>query len=300
MATTAKRPGLLTRPRFADEWRRLRKLVSRRGARRLAQDVMDGFAENDLLTYASAISFRVLFALVPLLLAGVAVLGFFRLEDVYRDQVAPEIQSRVSTGAYAVIDATVREVAGSGSGFWLTLGVALAVYEVSGAMRAIMGVLSRVYGAQDHRSFKRRMSISVLLALVTTVALGLAAVALQLGPTIVDKIGLQGSVLLGLARWGGAVLLMLFVVGILIRYAPARHQRRSWIGVTAVTVTSAWILTSLIFNWYATTIATYRSIYGNLSIAIVLMTYLYVSTVTFLLGVQLDAILRRRYARERE
>ncbi len=110
MAETVRRTPVPDASGFTDEWRRLRALVSRRGFRRLGVDIYQAFAANDVLTYASAISFRILFALVPLLLAGVAVLGFFDLEEIYRDQVAPEIQSRVSTGAYAVIDATVQEV----------------------------------------------------------------------------------------------------------------------------------------------------------------------------------------------
>lgn len=282
---------------FADDWRRLlRQVVNRRGARRFLHDWLEALAINDLFTYASAISFRALFALVPLLLAGVAVLGFFQLEDVYRDQVAPEIESRVSSGAYDVINATVQEVIGSGSGFWLTFGVALALWEVSGAMRAIMGSLNRVYRAEEDRSFARRMGISFLLAFVTSIALGFAIVTLQLGPEIADRIGLDNGVAVFFARWVGAAVLMIVVVVVLIRFAPARHQRRSLVSVSAVLVTVAWIVTSLVFNWYTTTIATYRSLFGNLSIVIVLMTYLYVSSLTFLCGVQIDALLRG-YAR---
>jgi len=277
---------------FSADWRRLRRVVSRRGLRRLARDLIDAFAENDLLTYASAISFRALFALVPLLLAGVAVLGFFNLEDVYRDQVAPEIQSRVSTGAYAVVNATVQEVIGSGSGFWLTLGVGLALWEVSGAMRAIMGALNRVYQAEERRGIVHRFLLSFVLAIVTAFALGLAVVALQLGPEIADRIGLTSGVAIFFARWIGAAVLMIGVVLVLIRFAPVRHQRRSLSSVSALLVTGAWIGMTLVFNWYATTVAAYKSVFGNLSIVIVLMTYVYASTVTFLLGVEIDALLR--------
>jgi membrane protein len=294
----ARRSRLPDASGFADDWTRLRQLVNRRGAKRFASDLLDGFRENDLLTYASAISFRALFALLPLLLAGVAVLGFFHLEDVYSDQVAPEIRSRVSTGAYDVVDATVRQVIGSGSGFWLTFGLVLAVWEVSGAMRAIMGVLNRIYRSTEQRGFVRRMVVSFILALVTMTALGLALVTLQLGPEIADRIGLTSGVAIFFARWFGAAVLMISVVVLLIRFAPARHQRRSLIGVSAIFITAAWILASIVFNVYVTAVAPYRSVFGNLSIAIVLMTYLYVSAVTFLVGVQIDALLRG-YARAR-
>jgi membrane protein len=296
MAETVGRTRVQDASGFAYDWTRLREVITRRGARRLFSDLVDGFAQNDLLTYASAISFRVLFALVPLLLAGVAVLGFLDFEEVYRDEVAPQLESRVSTGAFTVINATVQEILQSGSGFWLTLGLLLAVWEVSGAIRAIMGSLNLIYGSPEQRSTLRRFSVSAVLAVVTTAALGLATIALQLGPEIAEAIGLTSGVAVFFARWIGAAVLMTAVVVMLIRFAPARHQRRSLVGVSAVVVTAAWIGASLVFNWYAKTVATYESLFGNLSIAIVLMTYLYVSTVTFLVGVQIDAILRG-YAR---
>jgi membrane protein len=296
MAETVGRTRAPDASGFVYDWGRLREVVSRRGARRLAGDLLEGFARNDLLTYASAISFRVLFALVPFLLAGVAVLGFFDLEEVYRDEVAPQIASRVSSGAYDVIDATVQEILRSGSGFWLTLGVLLAVWEVSGAMRAVMGSLNLIYGSPEQRPTIRRFAVSAVLAIVTSTALGLAIVALHLGPQIADSIGLEHDVVIFFARWIGAGLLMTGVVVMLIRFAPAQHQRRSLVGISAVVVTAAWIGASVIFNWFATTVARYESLFGNLSIVILLMTYLYVSAVTFLVGVQIDAILRA-YAR---
>lgn len=292
MAETVRRTRVPDASGFARDWNQLRAVLTRKGARRLLLDLYDGFARNDVLTYASAISFRVLFALVPFLLAGVAVLGFFDLEEIYRDEVAPPIRARVSSEAFAVVDATVQEILRSGSGFWLTFGVALAVWEVSGAIRAVMGSLNLIYGTEERRSTRTRLAVSLALAVVTSALLGLAIVALQLGPQIGDRIGLTHGVGLFFARWIGAAVLMTCVVVVLIRFAPARHQRRSLVSVSAVVVTAAWIAASLVFNWYATTVATYESLFGNLSIVIVLMTYLYVSALTFLFGVQIDAILR--------
>ena len=75
-------------------------------ARRFARD----FAEKGLLVFASALSFRILLALVPLALFGVALLGFLDLDGVWRDSVAPEIRDRVSAPAFTLIDRTAEQV----------------------------------------------------------------------------------------------------------------------------------------------------------------------------------------------
>ena len=49
---------------------------------------------------------------------------------------------------------------------------------------------------------------------------------------------------------------------------------------------------SLAFYFYLTSIASYKSAFGSLAAVIVVMAYLYTSTIVFLFGAQLDAIIR--------
>lgn len=53
-----------------------------------------------------------------------------------------------------------------------------------------------------------------------------------------------------------------------------------------------WLTMSVVFYLYLTTIASYDSVFGSLASVIVGMAYLYVSTIVFLFGAQLDAIIR--------
>src|SRR3954449_2125571 len=106
------------------------------------REILRGFKENDLLTYASAISFQVFFALVPLALLGLGLLGTFGLSDWWSSDAAHTVRENVSQPVYHVIDGTVRKILAHRQLFWITLGAAIAVWEVSGAMRATMQVLN--------------------------------------------------------------------------------------------------------------------------------------------------------------
>jgi membrane protein len=57
-------------------------------------------------------------------------------------------------------------------------------------------------------------------------------------------------------------------------------------------VVALWVVVSLVFYFYLTTIASYDSAFGSLAAVIVVTAYLYVSTTAFLFGTQLDAIIR--------
>ena len=55
---------------------------------------------------------------------------------------------------YAVVDEVVRRTLGQERGWWLTVGLVFTLWQVSGVSRAVMGVLSDIYGDGDDRSFR--------------------------------------------------------------------------------------------------------------------------------------------------
>jgi membrane protein len=263
--------------------------------RRTVEALVRGYVENDLLTYASAISFRVFFALIPLGLFALGVLGFLHLDEVWREDIAPEIRPSVSPAAFTVIEGTVKEVLGQRQLFWITLGVAIAIWQISGAMRAIMRVFNAIYGVEDQRSFWRGILVSCTLATLVGVLILVAVVVARFGRAGVQA-ALGGSpfvaVLAFALRWGVTIALLLLVVAILGRFAPATRRPVRWGSFGALLVVVGWVAMSLIFAWYVSTIADYGSIYGSLATMIVTLEYLYLSVIVFLTGIQIDALAR--------
>src|SRR5919108_2149508 len=139
-------------------------------------DVLHGYDEHDVLTFAGALALRILFAVIPLTLFGLGLLGGLGLEDQWTREWARQVRDSVSPDVFRVIDDTVRRVLGERQTFWMTAGLAIAVWEISGGMRAIMDVLDRIYGASRKRAMWERLRVSLLLGLGVAVLL-LAAVA---------------------------------------------------------------------------------------------------------------------------
>jgi membrane protein len=287
MTTQADAGPRTERPATTERYRR----VDPRDPKAVAKAMLAAFRENDLLTYAAAIANQTLYALVPLALAGLALLGFLNLEEVWQKDVAPEVQQRVSTDAFQVIEQTVDRILREGQGFWLTFGALLAWWAVSGAVRAVMGVLGRIYEADGERSFWRRYAVSFALALVVIAGVAGAAVAVEFIPRLFGD-GAGARIAGEIVRWTVVVALLVLVVGILIRFAPARVQPIPWVGLGSLLVVGSWIVTTAGFVFYVTSVADYSSVFGSLSVVIVLMTYLYVASIAFLVGAQLDALVR--------
>ncbi len=252
------------------------------------------FLDNDLLSYASALAFRILFALVPLLLAGLALVGFLGLDETWKSDLGPRVRDAVQPDAFSVIDRTVKEILGEKRFLWLTFGVAFALWQVGAAVRTLMAPLNRVYGLEEERPGWRRLATSLLVAVPIAALVVGAALVIQLGPRILRSVHLPAllELVLYVARWGLAVAMLVLAVSLLIRYAPAKPQSFAWAGVGSVLVIGSWLLASVGFGLYATFVADYRSAYGSLASAIVLLTYLFVSCVALFFGLQVDGCVR--------
>ena len=262
-------------------------------AHELLRALFDGFKQHDLLTYASAISFQILTAIIPFLLFVLGVAGLLHLTDVWRNHLEPHIRANVSSAVFAVIESAVNNVFTGRRVLWATVGGGLALWQVSGAVRAVMGALARIYGASVERPFIRRYLVSFVLSIAVGACFTSAALCLVLAPFFsVSHPGVAWDVFAFLVRWALVVALLLLVVGLLVRHAPATPQTLPWVSLGATIVITSWMLVSLAFYLYLTALASYQSVFGSLAVVIVAMAYLYISTTVFLVGTQLDAIIR--------
>jgi membrane protein len=261
-------------------------------ARAVAREVVEGFDRNDLLTYASAIAFQILTAIVPFLLFLLGLLGFFDLGGVWADDLAPEVEPRVSPPVFDLLNDTVNQVLDERQLFWVTGGFALALWQVSGAVRAVMGALDGVYGTRRKRPARERYPLSFALAVGVGVLLVMAFAVVRFGPLLLDVSGVIGALWFAL-RWLVATGLLTLAVAALVHFAPGVRRPLPWVSFGTLLVIAGWVAMSIGFGVYLTEIADYESIFSGLATFIVLMAYLYAAAVVFLGGVQVDAAVRK-------
>ncbi len=262
-------------------------------ARELGRALIDGFKQHDLLTYSSAISFQILTAVVPFVMFVLAVGGLLHLDGAWRNHLAPEIRLHVSPAVFSVISSAVNRAFSGRALLWATFGGGLALWQVSGSVRAVMGAFARIYGARSERSFIRRYLISFALAVAVGGCFILATLCLVLAPFFaVRHPGAAWNVFAFLARWLLGVGFLSLAVGLLVHIAPASPQPLPWVSLGTAIVTLWWVIVSVGFYFYLTGVAAYGSVFGSLASVIVMIAYLYISTTAFLFGAQLDAIIR--------
>jgi membrane protein len=252
-----------------------------RDLRALVREIAERYAQHDTLTFASAIAFRVLFSLIPLLLFGLGLAGGLGFEEQWTRDLAPKVKDAVSPPVFQVIDEAARRALSERQAFWMTAGLVLAVWTISGGMRAIMDAFDRIYGIRRERPLRERMAVSL--------ALGLAVAALVLAAVACVTVAPAPAWVL----WPVAAALLIAVVALLVAYAPAERRPLRWISAGTALSVAAWLGTSGVVGWYATSVADYGSVYGALATIVIGLTYLYFATTAFLTGVEVDDLLER-------
>src|SRR5918994_2487922 len=99
----------------------------------LARDTIRAFQRNGLPDLASAMAFQAILAIVPFLLFVLALTVLFDLEEIWREDVSPDVRAAVSRSAFELIDVTVDQIIGRRQLWWLTAGLALTLWELSAA-----------------------------------------------------------------------------------------------------------------------------------------------------------------------
>ncbi len=252
------------------------------------------FSQDRLPTYASAIAFRALVALVPLVLLGLALLGALGLQDVWAEALAPRVEERVTEPVFAAIDFSVEKILSSGTAGLIAAASALVLWDMSWAMRVIMEALNEIHGVDEDRSRRRRLVVAVGLA----VGVSFCVIGAVLVVMVAPRLG-SGALeaLLGVGRWLVAVALLSVAVGLLVRYAPAERPQVRWASAGSVLVVAAWILASLAFRWWVTSVADFTTAIGSLTVFLILTAYVFASAAIFLAGVQIDELLRKERKR---
>src|SRR5919108_470284 len=110
----------------------------RRVALELWGELRESVVRHRLLTFASAVSFRALVALVPLILLGLGVLGALGQESVWTNSIAPAIEHHVTALVFRVWVSDVSNFK-TGIGF-LTAFLVLGAYIYLSVLVFVLGV----------------------------------------------------------------------------------------------------------------------------------------------------------------
>jgi membrane protein len=284
-----------------ESYRRVRGGVAALSLRGAIRGVADTYEKHDLAVLASAIAFRLFLALIPCLLFLLGLVGFLGLDEVWQDDIVPELRPAVSAAAFMLINDAVTYVLSQQQAFWCTIGAAIAIWQLSSIVRATGEVLNRIYGVEEseERPLLHRFAVSYGIAAVVGVLILLAIAVLRLGPVVIDDVLPDSYFFQALAfavRWLVGAALLLMAIGFIVRAGPDREEAAHWVTSGALLVVVGWAAFSALFGLYLTQVASYATIFGNLATIFVAGEYLFLSANVFIAGLVLNRLVENAQA----
>lgn len=253
------------------------------------------FLADDMTTYASALSYQVLFALFPFIIFLIALLGFFNLSDFF-EWLRQRAQIVLPQEAMQPVNQVIGELQQKKAGL-LSFGVITALWTASSAVRATMNALNSAYDVQEGRPAWKLYPLSILYTLGIAAILIVATAFLIVGPQAIDWLARQiGAEQLFVTlwtwlRWPVAVFLLTLSAAVVYYVAPDVEQEFRFITPGAALAVIVWLVTSIAFNYYVSNFGNYSAMYGSIGTIIVLLLYFFISSAVMLFGAEINAVI---------
>jgi membrane protein len=256
---------------------------------------------NDVFNTAKAAAYSGMLMLFPALLVGTTLLAQVPEGPTLAGEIRSACEQILPVDSMDLLQSYVLSQRIRSSQLILSAST-LSVFAGLGLMLSLMEGFRRAYRLpMDDWSFWGRRARALLLVPIALVPLSLATLVVIFGHQIegwtiaISNHELRPIVLIFWrgVRWSTALLTSISVLSALYHFGTRRKEHWMWVAPGAVTGTLLWFPSTLVFGWYVTRIADYTMFYGSFSAGIATLIWLYISSVSVLLGAELNGTLFR-------
>ena len=253
----------------------------------------DKISDDDILGNAAQVAFYFSFALFPLLLFLMSLLGIILSDKTeWQNQLFQILAQVMPVSAYELVRKTLDEVTSNATGGKLTIGILITLWSASAGIDNMRGTLNQVYNLKETRSWYWAKLTSLFLTLGIGVLILVALGVIVYGDHVLGT-GVLGSIYLKEAiKWLSVLSVVLLAFALLYNFAPNQDPFEwKWITPGSVIGVILWVLLSGGFRLYLHYFDRYAATYGSLGAVIILMLWLYLTAIVILMGGAINAVL---------
>ena len=256
-------------------------------------------SDQNLFLIAGGVTYAVLLALFPALAALVSLYGLVFDAAQIEKQVAalgdvlpPQTKDLLIQQLHSLVQAS-----NGALGLGAIAGLVLALWSASRGMSGLITAINIAYEERESRGFVKLNMIAIGLTILLLIG-GVMVIALvAVLPAVAQllPLGAGAKWFLMIVQWPLLIVLVMLGLATLYRYAPDRDKPQwRWVSPGAITATLLWIAASIGFTVYVANFNSYDKTYGSLGGVIILLTWLYLSALTVLLGAVVNAQAERQ------
>jgi membrane protein len=259
--------------------------------------VVESAGQQRLPGLAAEMAYNAMLGLFPGILTILTAIGLFQpLKTTFQalagqlSEVAPEEASRL-------IQDFAAEISTSRNSGLFSLSFAIALWASSGALSAAMTALDHIHRVppREMRPFWKAKLISLGLTIGTILLLMLACMLVFVSELVIHHVANQSGALKPgllmvwrLLAWPLALGIVSVAFAFVYRFGPSRWITDKPILPGAIIAAISWAIVSGLFRQYVAHFGNYNKAYGAVGAVIVLLLWLYLSSLILLIGDQLN------------
>jgi membrane protein len=261
------------------------------------QIVKRAWAENsadNMPIIAGGVAFFGFLSIFPALIAMISIYGLVASPETVTRQVE-DLSAQLPQEASKLIEDQLTAIttnSGSALTWGLVVAILAALWSASGGVGNIVTAINLAYDEVETRKFVRLKATSLALTLGAIVFVLITFGLVAITPIVLDALplGVVGTILAQVLRWGLLLAVFAGALAVLYRVAPDRDAPQlRWVSLGSIVVTVVWALVSLGFSFYVDNFGSYDKTYGAIAGVIVLMLWLYLTCYLILLGAEINS-----------
>ena len=264
--------------------------------RNLFRGIVNKINEDDVFALASQLAYYLVLSFFPFMLFLMTLAGFSKLNS---REILVGLDVMLPKSVLELTQSTIREIFDTQYTGLLWVSILLMMWTSSSAFRAVIKSVNKAYGFNENRSFIKLSIISMLgifgLAMIIILALGMLVFGNVIGEYIKNYHSLYKLLIIlwNIFRYVFIIIVMIFIFVVIYKLAPAKRLTWKEVIPGAVFSTLGWVVVSFGFSFYIDNFNNYSRFYGSLGAVFILMTWLFIISIIFILGVEINFVVAK-------
>jgi membrane protein len=267
----------------------------------LKETVRD-FFEDDSFSYASSIAFSTIFSLPAILIIALAIGSAFYERNIVQSELINQVSRLVGTETAKEIENILLQAAFDDTGWWAkTVGVVTLVISATTVFMSLQSSLNKIWGIKPkpQRGWLKYI-INRLVSLAMVVSFGFVLLVSLLIDTILVVfqemlMRVMEGITLQIVTALNVVISLTFVTlifGLLFKILPDARIKWSHVWIGAIVTTLLFTAGKYLIGFYLGN-SSFNSAYGAAGSFVIILLWVYYSTVIFLFGAELTFVYAR-------
>jgi membrane protein len=269
-----------------------------RDIKRFAKELWHEIQDDNVLNGAAVLAFFLLLSIFPaaiFLLSLMPYLPIPHLQQATMDLLHQMLPEQSAT----LFEGTVKQAVAQKNGRVLTFGFLFLLWSASTGIYAVIQQLNITYDAKESRPWWKVKGMSILLMLlflvIVIVALSLVIFGGVVQSWIAGLIGWSTALrtLFASLRWIILAAFGLLGFSVIYYFGPDTDQRFRLISPGSLVGIILIAAGSIGFRFYISNFGNYGATYGSLAAMIILILWLYLTSIMLLVGSEINALLEQ-------